>query len=63
VKFNAALVPPFVRRSQRFSAALPWLYLKGISTGDMCEALTILVGDAAKGPSPNVPLRQNSCRL
>ena len=30
VKFNSALVPPFVRRSQRVSAALPWLYLKGI---------------------------------
>jgi transposase-like protein len=35
VKFNSALVPPYVRRSARVSAALPWLYLKGISTGDM----------------------------
>ena len=35
VKFNSALVPPYVRRSKRMSAALPWLYLKGISTGDM----------------------------
>ncbi len=25
VKFNSALVPPFVRRSARMSAALPWL--------------------------------------
>jgi len=57
VKFNSALVPPFVRRSQRVSAALPWLYLKGISTGDMREALTVLVGDAAKGLSPNVVSR------
>ena len=27
VKFNSALVPPYVRRSKRVSAALPWLYL------------------------------------
>lgn len=26
VKFNSALVPPYVRRSARVSAALPWLY-------------------------------------
>ncbi|WP_300455027.1 IS256 family transposase [Accumulibacter sp.] len=57
VKFNSALVPPFVRRSARMSAALPWLYLKGISTGDMREALTVLVGDQAKGLSPNVVSR------
>jgi putative transposase len=57
IKFNSALVPPFVRRSARMSAALPWLYLKGISTGDMREALTVLVGDQARGLSPNVVSR------
>jgi len=31
VKFNSAIVPPYVRKSPRVSAALPWLYLKGIS--------------------------------
>ncbi|MFY9610569.1 MAG: IS256 family transposase [Blastocatellia bacterium] len=54
VKFNSALVPPYVRRSKRISAALPWLYLKGISSGDMREALAVLVGEDAKGLSPNV---------
>ena len=54
VKFNSAVVPPYVRRSARISAALPWLYLKGISTGDMSEALKVLVGDDAKGLSANV---------
>ncbi len=57
VKFNSALVPPYVRRSARVSAALPWLYLKGISTGDMSEALKVLVGEDAKGLSPNVVSR------
>jgi putative transposase len=57
VKFNSALVPPYVRRSKAISAALPWLYLKGVSTGDMREALGVLVGDQAKGLSPNVVSR------
>ena len=26
VKFNSAIVPPYVRKSPRVSAALPWLY-------------------------------------
>ncbi|HDR9354527.1 IS256 family transposase [Burkholderia cenocepacia] len=57
VKFNSSLVPPYVRRSPRVSAALPWLYLRGVSTGDMSEALSVLVGEDAKGLSPNVVVR------
>ena len=41
----------------RVSAALPWLYLNGISTGDMRETLTVLLGDQAKELSPNVANR------
>ncbi|MES4787428.1 MAG: IS256 family transposase [Nitrospiraceae bacterium] len=57
VKFNSAIVPPYVRKSPRVSAALPWLYLKGVSTGDMSEALGVLLGDDAKGLSANVVSR------
>jgi putative transposase len=57
VKFNSAVVPPYVRKSPRVAAALPWLYLKGISTGDMGEALSVLLGEDAKGLSPNVVSR------
>lgn len=57
VKFNSALVPPYVRRSKSLSAALPWLYLKGISTGEMHSALEVLVGEEAKGLSPAVVSR------
>ena len=57
VKFNSAIVPPYVRKSPRVSAALPWLYLKGISTGDMSEALGVLLGEDAKGLSANVVCR------
>ena len=44
VTFRSKLVPPYVRKAASLEAALPWLYLKGISTGDMHEALTELVG-------------------
>ncbi len=57
VKFNSAIVPPYVRKSPRVSAALPWLYLKGVSTGDMSEALSVLLGEDAKGLSANVVSR------
>ncbi len=57
VKFNSGVVPPYVRKSPRVSAALPWLYLKGVSTGDMSEALKVLLGEEAKGLSANVVSR------
>lgn len=57
VKFHSSVVPPYVRKSPRVSAALPWLYLKGISTGDMGEALSVLLGEEAKGLSANVVSR------
>ena len=54
VTFRSALVPPYVRKTRSLEAALPWLYLKGISTGEMQEALSVLVGPEAKGLSPGV---------
>ena len=44
VEFWSSLVPPYVRKAWRGVAALPWLYLKGVSTGQMQEALEVLVG-------------------
>jgi len=43
IKFNSSLVPPYVRKAKRVEAALPWLYLRGISTGDMQSALSVLL--------------------
>jgi len=57
IKFHSAVVPPYVRKAHRVEAALPWLYLRGISTGDMQEALSILLGEEAKGLSPAVVSR------
>ncbi|MCO1337123.1 transposase, partial [Microbulbifer sp. OS29] len=41
ITFHSALVPPYVRKTRSLEAALPWLYLKGVSTGEMEEALSI----------------------
>jgi transposase-like protein len=53
IKFNSALVPPYLKRTRSVETLLPWLYLKGISTGDFQDALAALLGDQAKGVSAN----------
>ncbi len=57
VTFRSALVPPYVRKTRSLQAALPWLYLKGISTGEMSTALEALVGPDAKGMSASTVSR------
>jgi putative transposase len=57
LRFRSSLVPPYVRRSKSVDAVLPWLYLKGISTADMSEALAALVGKDAAGLSAAVVSR------
>lgn len=57
VTFHSALVPPYVRKTKSLEAALPWLYLKGVSTGEMSEALEVLVGPEAKGLSASTVAR------
>lgn len=57
VTFRSALVPPYVRKARSLEAALPWLYLKGISTGEMHSALSVLVGADAQGLSASTVAR------
>ena len=49
VVFRSALVPPHVRRTKTLDAALSWLYVKGVATGQMSEALAVLVGQDVQG--------------
>jgi putative transposase len=51
IKLNSSLLPPYLKRSQSVEEVLPWLYLKGVSTGDFAEALASLLGAQAKGLS------------
>jgi putative transposase len=51
IKFNSTLLPPYLKRARSVEEVLPWLYLKGVSTGDFSEALASLLGANAEGLS------------
>jgi putative transposase len=51
VKFTSSILPPYLKRTKSIEELLPWLYLKGISTGDFSDALTALLGKDAPGLS------------
>ncbi len=57
VTFRSALVPPYIRKTKSLEAAVPWLYLKGVSSGEMGEALKVLVGPQAQGLSASTVSR------
>lgn len=54
IRFNSSIVPPHVRKSLRVSSSLPWPYLRGVPMGGMCDALSELLGEQAKGRSAGV---------
>ena len=54
VVFSPSVLPPYLKKSKAIEELIPWLYLKGVSTGDFSEALQALVGEQAKGLSANV---------
>jgi putative transposase len=56
-KFTSAILPPYLRKTKSIEELIPWLYLKGVSTGDFSEALAALLGPDAKGLSPNTVTR------
>ena len=49
IRFTSSILPPYLRRAKSVEELLPWLYLKGISTGDFGEALAALLGPDAPG--------------
>src|SRR5579875_1578504 len=50
-RFSPAVLPPYLRRTRSLEELIPWLYLKGVSTGDFSEALQALLGPEAPGLS------------
>lgn len=56
-RFSSAILPPYLRKTKSMEELIPWLYLKGVSTGDFSEALAALVGPQAKGLSANTVTR------
>jgi len=57
VTFQSVLVPPYIRKTPSLEAAIPWLYLKGVSSGEMEAALRVLVGPQAQGLSASTVSR------
>jgi putative transposase len=57
IRFTSAILPAYLRRTRNIEELLPWLYLKGVSTGQFAEALTALLGPDAPGLSPTTVRR------
>jgi transposase-like protein len=49
--FSSAILPPYLRKAKSLEGLIPWLYLKGVSTGDFSEALQAILGPDAPGLS------------
>jgi transposase-like protein len=56
-RFHSKILPPYLRRTKSIEELIPWLYLKGISTGDFSEALAALLGPDAPGLSASTVVR------
>ena len=51
LEFSSKLIPPYLKRTKSMEEFIPWLYLKGVSTGDMEKTLSALLGKDIKGLS------------
>ncbi len=60
-RFSSQILPPYLRRTRSIDELIPWLYLKGISTGDFSEALAALLGPQASGLSATNIVRLKAC--
>jgi len=59
-KFTSKILPPYLRKTKSIEELIPWLYLKGISTGDFGEALQSILGKDVPGLSASTITRLKS---
>src|ERR671913_1479920 len=57
IRFTSAILPRWARRTRSLDALLPILYLRGVSMGDLQEALGALLGKDAPNLSPSAVAR------
>lgn len=57
IDFTSSILPRYLRRSKSVEELLPWLYLKGLSSGGFGEALAALLGPDAPGLSASTIAR------
>ena len=55
--FSPSILPKYARRTKSLEALIPWLYLKGISSGDFQQVLCALLGPDAPNLSADAVLR------
>lgn len=56
-KFSSGLLPPYLRTTRSVEELIPFLYLKGVSTGDFGEALSAILGPNCPGLSASTVTR------
>ena len=59
-QFTSKILPPYLRKTKSIEELIPWLYLKGVSTGDFNEALCALLGPECPGLSATTVTRLKS---
>lgn len=55
--FSSKILPPYLRKTKSIETLLPWLYLKGISSGQFDEALGSLLESECRGLSASTVTR------
>jgi putative transposase len=55
--FSSKLLPPYLRKTKSIEELIPYLYLKGISTGDFHDALSAILGPDCPGLSATTIVR------
>jgi putative transposase len=56
-RFSSKLLPPYLRKAQCVEELIPYLYLKGVSTGDFTDALRAILGPNCPGLSASTVTR------
>ncbi len=57
LRFQSSIVPAYLKRTKSIEELVPWLYLRGISTGDFPTALKSILGENAEGLSATSVVR------
>jgi putative transposase len=56
-RFHSSIIPAYLKRTKSVEELIPWLYLRGISTGDFPLALEAILGKDAPGLSSTSVVR------
>jgi putative transposase len=59
-RFSSKLLPPYLRKARSVEELIPFLYLKGVSTGDFTDALQAILGHGCPGLSASTVVRLKS---